>query len=88
MVLQDGFQKSEEAKMHREALRELAASFDSEVAPILIDVNGEVLRLTGSVGAQYDTWRQILRQIFAAETGLPLDPNAASIPASGGPSKN
>ena len=88
MVLQDGFQKSEEAKMHREALRELAASFDSEVAPILIDVNGEVLRLTGSVGAQYDTWRQILRQIFAAETGLPLDPNAAPIPASGGPSKN
>ena len=88
MVLQDGFQKSEEAKMHREALRELAASFDSEVAPILIDVEGEVLRLTGSVGTQYDTWRQILRQIFAAETGLPLDPNAASIPASGGPSKN
>ncbi len=87
-VLQNGFQKSEEAKMHREALRELAASFDSEVAPILIDVDGEVLRLTGSVGTQYDTWRQILRQIFAAETGLPLDPNAAPIPASGGPPKN
>ncbi len=87
-VLQNGFQKSEEAKMHREALRELAASFDSEVAPILIDVDGEVLRLTGSVGTQYDTWRQILRQIFAAETGLPLDPNAAPIPASSSPSKN
>ena len=87
-VLNDGFQKSEEAKMHREALRELAASFDSEVAPILIDVEGEVLRLTGSVSTQYDTWREILRQMFAAETGLPLDPNAAPIPASGGPSKN
>ena len=87
-ILNDGFQKSEEAKMHRESLRELAASFDSEVAPILIDVNGEVLRLTGSVRTQYDTWRQILRQIFAAETGLPLDPNAGPIPASPGPSKN
>ena len=87
-AIADGIQKSEEAKMHREALRELASSFDSEVAPILIDVEGEVLRLTGSVETQYETWRQLLRQIFAAETGLPLDPNAAAIPASSDPSKN
>ena len=87
-AIADGIQKSEEAKMHREALRELAASFDSEVAPILLDVEGEVLRLTGSVETQYDTWRQLLRQIFAAETGLPLDPNAAPIPATEGASKN
>lgn len=87
-AIADGIQKSEEAKMHREALRELAASFDSEVAPILLEVEGEVLRLTGSVETQYDTWRQLLRQIFAAETGLPLDPNAAPIPATEGESKN
>jgi hypothetical protein len=74
--------------MNREALRELAGSFDSEVAPILIDVEGEVLRLTGSVETQYTTWRQLLRQIFAAETGLPLDPNEAPIPASEDVSKN
>ena len=80
-AIQDSFEKAEEAKMHREGLRELAASFDSEVAPILLDVEGEVLRLTGSVETQYATWRQLLRQIFAAETGLPLDPNAAPISA-------
>lgn len=86
-AIQDSFEKAQEAEMNREALRELAASFDSEVAPILIDVEGEVLRLTGSVETQYATWRQLLRQIYAAETGLPLDPNAAPIPAEDG-SKN
>jgi hypothetical protein len=88
VAIQDSFQKAQEAEMNREALRELAGSFDSEVAPILIDVEGEVLRLTGSVETQYTTWRQLLRQIFAAETGLPLDPNEAPIPASEDVSKN
>jgi len=88
MAAKAGFEKAEEAAMQREALKELAASFDSEVAPILVDVEGEVLRLTGSVDTQYETWREILRQIFAAETGLPLDPNAAPLSATEGPSKN
>ncbi len=87
-AIQDSLQKAQEAEMHREGLRELAASFDSEITPILLDVEGEVLRLTGSVDTQYATWRQLLRHIFAAETGLPLDPNAAPIPATEGESKN
>jgi hypothetical protein len=69
--------KSEEMKMNREALRELAQSLDSEIAPLLIDVEGEVMRLSGSVATQYEQWRQLLRQIFAQETGFPLDPNLA-----------
>lgn len=69
--------KSEEMKMNKEALRELAQSLDSEIAPLLIDVEGEVTRLSGSVATQYEQWRQLLRQIFAQETGFPLDPNLA-----------
>jgi hypothetical protein len=69
--------KSEEMKMNREALRELAQSLDSEIKPLLIDVEGQVTRLSGSVTTQYEQWRQLLRQIFASETGFPLDPNAA-----------
>jgi hypothetical protein len=74
-VIQDAMQKAEESKMHLQALQELAASLDSEVAPLLIDVEGEVMRLTGSVETQYATWRNLLRNIFATETGLPVDPN-------------
>jgi hypothetical protein len=76
-AVMDGFDKSAQAKMNREALKELAASFDSEVEELLIDVEGEVHRLKGSVETQYASWRQLLRDIFAAETGIAvdLDPN-------------
>lgn len=77
--IMDGLDKREQAKMHREALNELAGSFDSEVSELLIDVEGEVLRLKGSVETQYASWRDLLRKIFAAETALPIDPNQPSV---------
>jgi hypothetical protein len=75
-AIQDAMDKAEESKMHLQALQELAASLDSEVAPLLIDVEGEVMRLTGSVDTKYATWQNLLRDIFATETGLPVDPNS------------
>jgi hypothetical protein len=76
MVAMDGIDKMSQKKMNREALKELAASFDSEVQELLFDVEGEVLRLKGSVETQYASWRQLLRDIFAAETGIAVvDPN-------------
>ena len=74
-VLQSGIAKGKEAKIHVEALRELGASFDSEVAPLLVDVEGQTLRLTGSAETQYQEWRKLLREIFVAEVGLPQDPD-------------
>jgi hypothetical protein len=73
--------------MHLESLRELAASLDADVAPLLIDVEGDVMRLTGSVETQYETWRSLLRTIFATETGLPFDPNLENPMAESGLSK-
>jgi hypothetical protein len=64
-----------EAKIHVQALEELSASFDSEVEPMVMEIDGRVLRLTGSVETQYETWRQLLSSIWADETGLPTDPN-------------
>jgi hypothetical protein len=78
-AIMDGMAKSEESNMHLETLRELASSLDSEVAPMLLDVEGEVMRLTGSVETQYATWRGLLRRIFAEETGLWVDPNAEAM---------
>jgi hypothetical protein len=74
-AVMDGFDKSAQTKMNREALKELADSFDSEVQELLFDVEGEVLRLKGSVETQYASWRQLLRDVFAAETGIAVDPN-------------
>ena len=82
IAVQMGMNKFQEVKLHVEALRELASSFDSEVAPLLVDVEGKTLRLTGSVEAQYATWRQLMRDFFIAETGLPIDPDTGT-PAAG-----
>lgn len=74
-AVQSGMNKAQEAKMHRTALRELAVSFDSEVAPMLVEVEGETLELTGSAEAQFEEWRHLLRKMFQEELGLPLDPD-------------
>ena len=67
--------KSQEAKMHVEALRELGGSLDVEVAPLVVEVEGETLRLSGTMEGQFAEWREMLRKIYAEETGLPVDPN-------------
>ena len=78
MAIESGIAKSKEAKLHVEALRELASSFNSEVEPLLVEVEGQNLRLTGSIETQYATWRQLLREILTTQTGVPLDPDDIS----------
>jgi hypothetical protein len=70
-----GIATSKEAKIHAEAIRELAASVETELEPIVIEVRGQTLRLTGTAETQYQEWQQLLREIWATETGLPVDPN-------------
>ena len=65
-----GYQKSQEGKINQEAIEELGASFSSEAEPLVVDVEGETVRLTGSAEQQYSRWRELLRQIYARETGL------------------
>jgi hypothetical protein len=76
--IQSGFGKSSDAKMHVEALKELGASLEADVQPQVVQLEGKTVTLTGSAEAQYEQWRKMLRQMYAAETGLP-----ATAPASG-----
>jgi hypothetical protein len=71
-AMKQGYDTYKQAQIHEEALKELANSFDTEVKPIVVEVEGQVVKLTGSLAAQYADWRQMLREIYAAETGLPL----------------
>jgi hypothetical protein len=70
-----GIATSKEAKIHAEAIRELAASVETELEPIVIEVRGQTLRLSGSAETQYQEWQQLMREIWITETGLPVDPN-------------
>ncbi len=70
-AIYSGFQKSEETKIHKEAIEELSLSFAAEAEPLVVEVLGETVRLTGSAEQQYQRWREMLGAIYLAETGLP-----------------
>jgi hypothetical protein len=65
-----GITRRKEASMHREAIKELSESFGAEAAPMVVTVEGETRRLTGTAAAQYESWRRLLKQIYEAETGF------------------
>lgn len=68
--IKSGFGKSAEADIHRESLRELGTSFDAEAQPLLVEVEGQTRRLTGTAEEKYREWRSLLHEIYAGETGL------------------
>ncbi len=74
-LIRHGISQGGDIKMHVEAMRELGTSLDSDVSPMLLEVEGDVTELTGSVETKYAAWRQLLREIFATESGIPVDPN-------------
>lgn len=67
--IRSGFGLSTEADMHEDSIRELGKSFDAEVEPLVIEVEGQTHRLTGSAEEKYREWRRILHEIYATETG-------------------
>jgi hypothetical protein len=73
-----GFSRRSEASLHVEAIKELSESFGSEAAPMVIDVEGQTRRLTGTAAAQYESWRRLLKEIYEAETGFPASVEVGS----------
>ena len=62
MLMQSGFQKAQEKGVHQAALKELATSFDGDVSPLLVEVEGQQLKLTGPAETQFAAWRDLLRR--------------------------
>ncbi len=71
-AIKSGFDKDSETTIHREAIEELGDSFSSETRPLVVEVEGETHELTGSAEVQYSKWRTLLKNIYSAETGLPV----------------
>ncbi|HHJ15993.1 MAG TPA: hypothetical protein ENJ80_04775 [Gammaproteobacteria bacterium] len=70
-AIKSGFDKDSETSIHSDAIEELGDSFSSETQPLVVNVEGETHKLTGSAEVQYGKWRDLLKQIYASETGLP-----------------
>jgi hypothetical protein len=65
-----GIQRGKEADSHIDAIAELSESFGAQAAPMVVTVEGQERRLTGTAQAQYEGWRRLLKDIYRAETGF------------------
>jgi hypothetical protein len=72
-ALRSGQRYANDARVHEASLKELAVSFKADVAPVVEEVEGRTIKLSGSVDTQYAEWRKTLRELLAVETGsLPV----------------
>jgi len=83
LAIRSGWALRSETHIHAEAVRELGRSFESDVTPRVVQVEGRTLKLSGSAETQYQDWRRMLHEIYLSETGFsePQDPNDAPRPA-------
>jgi hypothetical protein len=65
-----GIDTNAQSTIHQSAIEELGESFSLETKPLVVEVEGEVHQLTGSAQSQYEQWRELMRKIYASETGL------------------
>lgn len=70
-AFKSGLDMRSEIKVHSESLKQLGDSFQSEVQPMVVDVEGRTLQLKGSAEEQYAEWRRLLKDLYEHETGLP-----------------
>jgi hypothetical protein len=82
-AIKSSFDMRAEIKMHGESLKQLGDSFQSEVQPSVVDIEGRTLELKGSAEQQYAEWRRLLRELYENETGLPAVTAETAKPATG-----
>jgi hypothetical protein len=75
-LLKRGLEKRAESNIHSLALDELGQSLDAEITPRVIELEDRTVRLSGNVEDQYDQWRELLADIYAAELAA-LEPPSA-----------
>ena len=66
-----GVRRASGAEEHINTIAELSQSFGAQAAPMVVSVEGQERRLTGTAEAQYEGWRRLLKEIYQAETGFP-----------------
>jgi len=78
-MLKGGLDKRNEAQIHVQALEELGQSLEAEITPQVIELEDRTVTLHGNVEDQYAQWRELLADIYQAETGAlqtPADDSA------------
>lgn len=68
------------ASMHSELLRELGVSAEAAIAPHTIELENRTLLLQGTVDAQYEELRRILRQVYLEDLGAVEEQPGDAVP--------
>lgn len=79
-IIKQGLDKKQEAAEETEKVAEMGASLESVIAPQVIAMEDRTVTLTGTVDAQYQQWRELLRQIYQQER---MTPTASTGPSAG-----
>ena len=61
---------AEESQINKAALEELGVSFEAEVEPFVVDLEGETIELKGSAREIMEKWRRSLENLYRIETGI------------------
>ena len=62
-------QAAADTQIHKATLEEAGQSLVAEVKPIVVDVEGETVELTGTVEAKFQQWRDVIKKIHDREVG-------------------
>ncbi len=81
--IKSGISKSAEASIAREGLKEQGKSLEAEAEPLVVEVEGQTRRLTGTAEEKFKEWRRLLKEIYEKDTGLPPPPDPAAAAATG-----
>lgn len=80
-LIKDSIGKKAESQIHLEAMDELGDSLSVELSTSVIELDDRTYTLQGDVTSQYVQWKDILREIYRAETGLSaIEQDAANSP--------
>ncbi len=77
---------SDDARIHQAGLTELGESFAADSQPIIFEVEGETVKLTGTAEEKFRQWREILEKLRVREVGPDLsEPSNRRAPAGAEP---
>lgn len=59
---------SQEAKVHENTINEISQSYDGEIAPKVVEMEGLQVKLEGNIEDQFSQWQMVLGDIYESES--------------------
>ena len=64
---------SRQAKVHENTINEVSLSFDGEIAPKVVEMEGLQIKLDGNIKDQFNQWQVVLEDIYESESSQTND---------------